>query len=700
MKHFALTLAALCLAAPAFADRNITVDANNADWSGATTCFSETSGDASGGIDLVRACLENNNATSNAGYLFAIYEAASNLPTNKNQDTYFGFIIDRDNNGVITVNDEAWAIHYGDGSAAPDALMVFDPINFNLKRSYNTTSNCGGTGAANGWSGVRSGKIVELRIAYGCLGLSFNDDERLFQLGVYPNFDTTAQAFYNGTSGTLTAPVVPSDVVGLVAISGQNRNRLVWTNPSQHQGVLILRSTGSAPSTAPTKGTQYAVGSTVGNATAVYADTGGSAVSTFTDTGLTNGTRYYYRVYNHHQRFTYASGNVPSSSGVFSEPTSRTSPSPLWCYSMGLPSMQMPVTEAGGGVVTENNQGQVTANRFSTDPAVDGDERWRPVQLAAAVQARAPLGPLVNRTGNYILTGDQSGKTYVISSSTGTIAWTGNGGAAIGDSIQAPAGAQLFNSGNAAFKAANGPPTVAAARDLVFFATRNSSATNNRVVALSSVNGALVWSYQPGNLDIINGGVMVDYVNNRVFVGSRSNGNTQSSLRVLNSLTGALVAQFSLGDIDTGVIKDGTTAYVVNTAGTAYGINMTTLTQAWSVNIGATSTYLWPMGGAFVASVKSGSVQRWNVSSGTPTLVWSRAVPSPSGLRLHNGLQKFFVGSSDGKIHQLNASTGVDEKQLTVSALAIGAPHIDETLNRLAVGSLDGRLCSFQLPLP
>ncbi len=692
-------LGVLSFASAAHADTTITVDGNAADWSAVTTCFNEATGDGPNGIDISRSCVENNNASGNAGYLFGLYQSASNLPTN--QETYFGFLIDKNNDGQITSADEAWAIYYDRNASSPTALVVYDAITFDVERSYTSTSSCGGSGTANGWNASRTSRTVELRIAYGCLGLSFGNDNRLVQFGVYPNFDVTDRAYYNGTTGTLTTAAAPPDVVSLVAISGLNRNRLVWTNPSLHEGVIILRSTGSAPSTAPVKGTQYAVNAALGNATVVYSDTGGSTTSTFTNTGLTNGTRYYYRVYNHHQHFTYASGNVPSSSGVFSEPTSRTGSSPLWCYSTGLPTVQMPVTETGGAVLSENNQGQVISSLSSTNAAIDGDERWRPVQLGAAVQARAPIAPFVDRTGNFVVTGDQSGKTYLISSATGSVVWTGNGGAAIGDAVQAPAGAQLYSYAGAAFQAANGPPALAAKRDLIYFATRSTtSKTNNRVVALSSVNGALVWSYQPGNLDIINGGMMVDYTNNRLFVAARSNSNTQSSLRVLNSMTGALVAQLSLGDIDTGVVKDGNQAYVINNAGTAYGINLTTLTVAWSANVGATSTYLWPLGGAFIASVKTGTVARWNVTGTSATLGWSRAVAGPAGLRYHNGLQKFFVGSSDGKIHQLHPTTGVDEKQLVVSSQGIGAPHLDEVLNRIHVGGLDGRVCSFQLPLP
>ena len=126
---------------------------------------------------------------------------------------------------------------------------------------------------------------------------------------------------------------------------------------------------------------------------------------------------------------------------------------------------------------------------------MDGNERWRPVQLEAVVQARPLLVPLVDRAGNYMFTADQAGKAYLINSATGQVVWVGNGNIPIGTRIQAQAVTQLYDYADAAFQAANGSPR----RDLAFFGTRNSSTTNNRVVALSSVNGSIVWSYQPGD---------------------------------------------------------------------------------------------------------------------------------------------------------------------------------------------------------
>src|SRR5258708_2082257 len=237
--------------------------------------------------------------------------------------------------------------------------------------------------------------------------------------------------------GTITfAPVALSEPAVLTAVSGANTNTLLWNNPGVHDGALILRSTAGVPNTAPSNGVNYSIGAVLGNATVIYNDTQ-SFAPRITDQGLTNGTRYYYRVFNHDKYFVYSAGNVPSSSGVFSEPTSRVAPAPLYCYSVGFPTLIQPVTELNAAVYSASNSYAVSANLTSTTLALVGQERWRPKILSGAAQARFPVVALQGQTGNYILVGDQTGKAYALDSSTGSTVWTGNGGTALVNAIQA-----------------------------------------------------------------------------------------------------------------------------------------------------------------------------------------------------------------------------------------------------------------------
>jgi hypothetical protein len=460
------------------------------------------------------------------------------------------------------------------------------------------------------------------------------------------------------------------------------------------------------PNTAPTRGTAYAVGNTLGNATVVYVDNQ-SFAARVTDQGLVNGTKYYYRLFNHDQYNVYSPGNAPTSSGIFSIPTVGSSPSPEWCYNVGLPTTQQPFTDFGTAVYTSSNARTFTANRISSTPSINGFERWRPVQLQGVVQSRPTVVPLFGSSSPFILTGDQSGFTYKIDPSTGLISWTGNGGASIG-AVQAQAAVQLNQFANAAFK------TAYPNRDLVYFGTHTGSTTGNQVWALSSQDGSVSWTYNPLDLDIISGEPMVDYAHNHLWVGSRAgSGGTQNSLRVLNVITPiSVAASFALGDIDNPVVENpiSNEAYVVTKTGVLYGYDLNTLAQNWTLNLGRpVSGYLVVVGYGFIVSTDIG-VQRYLVSQNPPhtvTAQWPNTttpsptpVTGPSAVRVDFSTNKLYLGDANGNVHRLDLLTGVDEKQINISGQALGMPSLDTTTTpkRLFVGGLDGRLCSIALP--
>ncbi|HEX8820697.1 MAG TPA: PQQ-binding-like beta-propeller repeat protein [Archangium sp.] len=604
-------------------------------------------------------------------------------------------------------------------------LLPLDPTFFTLSGTpfakdtsgWNTSSNKGYIWTApNGAPGLTPGSQKTFSLDYAAFGSVSTDTAFSHQLELTQVSGSTTNTLRVDAPVTIFVNRVLPEVESLVALAGPARNTLMWTNPSDHDGVLVLRAVGAAPNTPPEPGRRYAAGEALGNATVVYSDEL-SVASAYSDTGLTNGTAYVYRVYNHDALYRYSPGNAPQSLGLKSIPTGRGSGEPLWCYSVGFSSLQQPITELGVGIFSANTSGRVTASLTNTStPVFDGNERWRPVQLQGAVQSRFPIVPLHGLPGQYILTGDQAGFTYAIRTDSGEVLWRG---ASLG-TIQAFPVVQLHDFANAAYKAAS------PGRDLAFFATRLSTGTDNKVVALNAATGVPVWTYAPGDLGMVSGGMLVDYTYNRLYVGARSNGGSLASLRVLDSLTGAELARLSLGDIDFGIVRYGSLplALVTSSDGTVYGLDMAAMTVAWSAAVAARpsasvpafSQFARPVTNGFVVSIlgasdAEGRVERWSVTTTTTTtgttttakMLWSTPIPSPSGTfsGTIGGVQRLYVGGKDEKVHELDFASGVDGKQISLpGALAVGTPTVDSTVSRLHVGTQDGRICAFPVPFP
>ena len=99
----------------------------------------------------------------------------------------------------------------------------------------------------------------------------------------------------------------PSDATWGTITPGNQQIELNWSNPgdSDFSKVLILRKANSIVTDAPTDGTEYSVPGTIGDSTIIYVNNGTS----FTDTGLTNGTNYYYKIFAYDTYINYASGS-------------------------------------------------------------------------------------------------------------------------------------------------------------------------------------------------------------------------------------------------------------------------------------------------------------------------------------------------------------------------------------------------------
>ncbi|MBI5527400.1 MAG: PQQ-binding-like beta-propeller repeat protein [Deltaproteobacteria bacterium] len=508
------------------------------------------------------------------------------------------------------------------------------------------------------------------------------------------------------TYETVVVATTPPDVTKFTAVSGNAKVTLNWTNPATHDGVLILRVTGDAvtctpPDTSPEDGREYTAGNTIGNATVVYADKNGSLVTSYQNSGLTNGLKYCYKIHNHDADFIYASGDVPSSNGLKGMPTSGVEPNPKWSYSIGVATMLTPTVNPGVGVYTASNLGYV--NGLST---FTGNELWRPSDIGGAIQNKMTVTTLSTGQGPWIFTGAQNGYGYAINASNGQVVWSRDLRTNPTDIIMA---APIIHSRNFASTAFKAKYTY----DLIYFVTRNDTAisrTNNKVYALNATDGSIVWTFnQSGgnNVDIMVAPPAMDFIHDKLFVVSYAGAaGNQPSLWVLDLLSdGALLGSYNYGDLDAAGMFSGTSrAYVSFPArsGIVYSLNTSDYSQRWTWDTGAGAgnsfSQLQRTTDGFAFS-GAGKVYRIADVGTYATQTWAVNVTGPSAVLVTTSQNTVHVGSSDGKLYQLAYSDGSVQYFKTLGS-AVGSPGGDTSAGSIGVvaGTLGGSIFKFTTP--
>ena len=204
------------------------------------------------------------------------------------------------------------------------------------------------------------------------------------------------------TNGTTLADVQPPDPVSsLTSTQDSAQVSLSWVNPADpgFEGVLIVRKTGSAPTGTPVHGTEYTVSEMIGDGAVVYAGPGDSgtpgAASGWLNTGLSDGTTYFYEVFAYDGDRNYASGE-----GISETPIADTFP-PL-----GITGLQ---ATAGRGEVALSWTNSTTADSTGV--------------LVVRKTGSAPTGNPVN--GTTYTAGNGIGDGTVVYVGAGTVATPG-----------------------------------------------------------------------------------------------------------------------------------------------------------------------------------------------------------------------------------------------------------------------------------
>ncbi|MBI3638112.1 MAG: PQQ-binding-like beta-propeller repeat protein [Candidatus Rokubacteria bacterium] len=312
--------------------------------------------------------------------------------------------------------------------------------------------------------------------------------------------------------------------------------------------------------------------------------------------------------------------------------------------------------------------------------------------------AGAPGAPLLATT--------RSGKVALLDLTTGATTWST---AALGDAIGTSAVTQTYSGADASYQALY-------SGDLVIVGTKNASATNNKVYGLDAATGAVRWTFNASGataMDVIVSAPFVDEGRDQVWIATKANGGTQPSLWLLSTLNGTLVQAWSLGDV-VGTITYGSEGvlYVPTASGQLYAYDPATQAMRWAApyDLGANNPvvdYVWEdfsQPQVLFLSTTSGHV--WALqSSGTstaPTLKWKTVVAGASAPWANGATGVLYMGSSDGKVHELRLTDGVDQKQGTLGrgAAAGGVPLWDWSSGWLMAPAASGKVFALPTPLP
>ncbi|XOA42852.1 MAG: IPT/TIG domain-containing protein [Candidatus Nealsonbacteria bacterium] len=135
---------------------------------------------------------------------------------------------------------------------------------------------------------------------------------------------TNEQAGTDTGSATITIDnQSPANVTDAGGSAGDTQVSLSWTNPvdADLDSIVVLRATSTVTDT-PVEGATYTVGNTIG--TSIVACIATSTETSCTDTGLTNGTAYHYKIFTKDTNGNYSADGVVPTGSPFTPQTTLT----------------------------------------------------------------------------------------------------------------------------------------------------------------------------------------------------------------------------------------------------------------------------------------------------------------------------------------------------------------------------------------
>lgn len=316
-----------------------------------------------------------------------------------------------------------------------------------------------------------------------------------------------------------------------------------------------------------------------------------------------------------------------------------------------------------------------TSGTTAVSKQKSGAENWSH-DFGSVTPGRVVIGPFTGNAERAFCVGSD-GYVYSLDKKTGNTLWSKSlkRQTCSSDTLQATPLVQFRSLSGTNFQA-----TVT--NDLIIVGTDYgcSTTTANRVYALDSMSGNVIWQHNATSTYSYDrfSGLCLDYMSDTVYAAAYKPDPTrfQTTLVALNSLNGVRKWAVDIGATQAAPVFANGWVYVATSSGMLYKLDGATGAVIWqtqAINSGALVTgehsllvdsasdhiYVIDTAGTIYALLDTcaGVAALWASNLAGATVTSARLFPS-SG--------KLYAGSADGRVYQLNTATGVSESYASV----------------------------------
>lgn len=402
---------------------------------------------------------------------------------------------------------------------------------------------------------------------------------------------------------------------------------------------------------------------------------------------LAAGPTYFYGVFVNDGEGHFSGGRT-----IQAKPIGSAGPV-KWRFAPADAAVSLTPPGIGVAIVYPNNDG----NLYLIEKGRDGGV-WLAGSHPAAtgvVQHRPPVISLAGVTSadSFTLVSTQDGLVRAVDAETGGIVWSS---ADLG-ALQAGPAAWLAGFGGDA--------------DLVLVGTRNPPA-GNTLFALRASDGTEAWRFEesPGEgIGVVNGGPTLDYSRKRLYFASHALNPAADTLFAVDLASGTKLWSTRVGNVSGSPVLRNQVLYVGADDGTIYALQADdgSVGPTFETADGVTKGFVFPDFNSKELYLATATTV-WCLRDVGPVLNlrWAhRGIPGPSIVLYPPGSRYLWVGSIDGRLYQIDVTTGnpAQPPDATFIALGegtagVGSPSLDVTQMVVYVSAEDGSLYAVQVP--